>query len=254
SSAGLVFHAPLGEGHGKETKAQVGGKGRTLKFNNGYDWSVERKDKQKAFVIRSGDTIELKDVGDFDRTQPFAVSTWVQLTKRNTNGAIVGRMDESAGFRGWDLWIQNDRIGMHVINTFPQDAVKVVPKNPLPTAKWVHVTVAYDGTGKSAGIKIYYDGEPQTANVETDSLKSTTRTTVPLKIGQRNNTSRVNGVAIQDLRIYDRPITAIDAKQLAGSQRTHEILSKSSEKRTPAEAEELFTWWLVSRDKPYQSA
>jgi mono/diheme cytochrome c family protein len=254
SSAGLVFHAPLGEGKGNEAKVQVGGKERTLKFKNGYDWSVERKDKQKAFVIRSGDTIEFKDVGDFDRTQPFAISTWVQLTKRNTNGAIVGRMDEAAGFRGWDLWVQNDRIGMHVINTYPQDAVKVVSKNPLPTAKWIHVTAAYDGTGKSGGIKIYYDGEAQPTNVEADTLKSTTRTTVPLKIGQRNTTARVNGVAIQDLRIYDRPITAIDAKQLAGSQRTFEILAKAAAKRTPAEAEELFTWWLVSRDKPYQEA
>ena len=253
-SAGLVFHAPLTEGTGNSTTFQVNGKDQLVKFKDGYDWSVESKSKQKAFTIRSGDTIELKDVGDFDRTQPFAISTWVQITKKNQNGAIVGRMDEGNGFRGWDLWIQNDRIGMHVINAFPQDAVKVVAKNPLPTAKWIHVTVAYDGTGKSGGIKVYYDGEPQETNVEADTLKSTTKTTVPLKFGQRNNSSRVNGIAIQDVRIYDRPVTAIDAKQLAGSQRTFEILSKPADKRVPQEEEELFTWWLVSQDKAYQEA
>ena len=253
-ASGLVFHAPLTEGTGNSTTFQVAGKDRVVKFANGYDWSVDRKEKQKAFVIRSGDTIELKDVGDFDRTQPFAISTWIQLTKKNTNGAIVGRMDEATAHRGWDLWIQNDRIGMHVINSYPQDAVKVVSKNPLPTAKWVHVTVAYDGTGKSGGIKVYYDGEVQPTDIEADTLKSTTKTTVPLKIGQRHTTGRVNGVAIQDVRIYDRPITAIDAKQLAGSQRTFEILSKPADKRFPPEEEELFAWWLVSQDKPYQEA
>lgn len=253
-SAGLVFHAPLAEGTGNSTTLLVNGKDRVAKFNNGYDWSVESRDKRKAFTIRSGDTIELKDVGDFDRTQPFAVSTWVQITKKNQNGAIIGRMDEANAHRGWDLWVQNDRIGMHVINAYPQDAVKVVAKNPLPTAKWVHVTVAYDGTGKSGGIKVYYDGEPQSTDVEADTLKSTTKTTVPLKFGQRHTTGRVNGIAIQDLRIYDRPVTAIDAKQLAGSQRTFEILSKPAENRSKQEAEELFTWWLVSQDKAYQEA
>ncbi|HEY3787705.1 MAG TPA: DUF1553 domain-containing protein, partial [Urbifossiella sp.] len=72
------------------------------------------------------------------------------------------------------------------------------------------------------------------------------------KIGQRNNTDRVDGVAIHDLRIYDRPITTIDARQLAGSPRNFELLSKPSAKRTPKEAEEIFTWWLTSQDKPYQ--
>ncbi|HEY2908814.1 MAG TPA: DUF1549 domain-containing protein, partial [Gemmataceae bacterium] len=223
---GLVFQAPLEEEKGKSTTVKVAGKDRVVKFDKGYDWSATRPNKKKAFVIRPGDAIELNDVGDFDRTQPFAVSAWVQLTKRNSNGAILARMDESQAHRGWDVWLQGDRIGMHVINRYPEDAAKVVAKNPLPVNKWVHVTVAYDGTAKAAGIKVYYDGEVQPTTVENDTLKSTTKTTVPLKIGQRNTSSRVNGVALRDLRIYDKPISALDAKQLAGSQRTFELLSK----------------------------
>ncbi|HXD85265.1 MAG TPA: DUF1553 domain-containing protein [Urbifossiella sp.] len=251
---GLVFQAPLEEGKGKSTTVKVAGKERVVKFDKGYDWSASRPDKTKAFVIRAGDAIELKDVGDFDRTQPFAVSAWVQLTKRNSNGSILARMDESQAHRGWDVWLQGDRIGMHILSSYPQDAAKVVAKNPLPVNKWVHVAVAYDGTGKAAGIKVYYDGAVQPTTVENDSLKSTIKTTVPLKIGQRNTTARVNGVALRDLRIYDKPISAIDAKQLAGSQRTFELLSKPTAKRTPQEVDELFNWWLLSLDKPYQAA
>jgi len=254
SSAGLVFHAPLAEGKGAGATVQVNGKSRAVTFDKGYDWSTEDRNKQKAFTIRAGAAIEFKDVGDFDRTQSFAIASWVNPTKAGANGAIVGRMEEAAAHRGWDLWVQNDRVGMHVINAFPQDAVKVVAKNPLPIGKWTHVTVAYDGTGKAAGIKIYYDGKVQEQTVENDALKSTTRTTVPLKIGQRHTTGRVNGVAIQDLRIYDRPITALDAKQLAGGQRIFEILSKPEDKRFPPEEEELFAWWLVSQDKAYLAA
>src|SRR5439155_15474521 len=151
-------------------------------------------DKQKAFTVRSGDTITLPDVGDFDRTQSFAVSAWVSISKRGTGGALLGRMDEANGYRGWDVWMQADRVGMHVINSYPQDAVKVVAKTPLQPGKWVHVAITYDGTGKAAGMKVYYDGVPQPVDVEADTLKSTTRTKVPFKIGQRNTSARVNGV------------------------------------------------------------
>jgi Protein of unknown function (DUF1553)/Protein of unknown function (DUF1549)/Concanavalin A-like lectin/glucanases superfamily/Planctomycete cytochrome C len=252
---GLVFHAPLKEGKGDGIAFNVNGQGQKIKLPTGYDWSAARPDKTKgAFTIQAGNSIDLKDVGDFDRTQPFAISTWVSIGKRGNNGAIVGRMDEANAYRGWDLWIQHDKIGMHVINAYPQDAVKVVAKNALQPGNWTHVTVAYDGTGKSGGIKVYYDGEPQATDVETDTLKSTTRTTVPLKIGQRSSpTSRVSGIAIEDLRIYDRLFTAIDAQQLSGSRRTFEILSKPADKRTPQEAEELFTWWLVSQDAAYRN-
>jgi hypothetical protein len=249
-TTGLVFHAPLNEDKGKAITFEVNGEERTAKFENGYDWSIARADKKRAFTIRSGDTIAVQDIGDFDRTQPFAVSMWVSLSKRGTTGAILGRMDDGNAHRGWDVWLQTDRVGTHLINSWPQNAVKVVAKAPLPPGKWVHVTVAYDGSGKAAGTKIYYDGEPQPVDVEADRLTATTRTTVPLKVGQRNTTSRVNGVAIEQLRIYDRPITGIDAKQLSGSRRTAELLAKP--KRTPKETVELYTWWLVSQDNEYQ--
>jgi hypothetical protein len=250
---GLVFHAKFDEGKGKSVKAAVGGKERVLAFDGGYDWTIEKaeKEKTKAFTVRSGGTIELKDVGDFDHNQPFAVSMWLTISKRGTNGAVIGRMDESNDYRGWDVWMQADKVGMHVVSKWQTDAVKVVAKTPLQPKKWTHVTIAYDGSGKASGLKIYYDGELQPTDVEADGLRSTTRTTVPLKIGQRNTTSRVNGVAIQDLRIYDRPITGIDAKQLAGSQKLADVLAKPADKRTPKEVDELFTWWLVNFDAEY---
>jgi len=252
-AAGLVFHAPLREDAGKSVKVEVDGKAREAKFNTGYDWSVARADKSKAFTIRAGEKLAFKEVGDFDRTQPFAVSFWVTIDKKGAgNGAIVARMDDANGFRGWDVWIQADRIGTHVVNVWPGDAMKVVAKGVIAPGKWTHVTVAHDGTGKAGGAKIYYNGEPQPLDTEADALKSTTRTTVPFTVGQRNTTGRVNGVALEDLRIYARPVTALDASQLAGSRRVADLLAKDPAVRTPAEKTELFNWWLVSQDRVFQ--
>ena len=250
---GLAFHAPLKEGRGDAIAFNVNGRGGKVKLPSGHDFSANRPDKTKgAFAIKPGEALAIKDVGDFDRTQPFAVSAWVAIARRGNNGAIVARMDEADQYRGWDVWIQNDRIGTHLINAFPQDALKVVAKAPLQPNKWTHVTVAYDGSGKASGTKIYYDGEPQPVDVEQDSLKSTTRTKVPFKIGQRNAGQRTAGVALEDLRVYDRPFTAIDAQQVSGSRRTFDILAKPAAQRSPKEIDELFTWWLVSQDQTYR--
>lgn len=143
---------------------------------------------------------------------------------------------------------------MHVVNAYPQDAVKVVAKTPLAVGKWTHVTVAYDGTGKSGGVKIYYDGEPQPTDVEADTLKSTTRTTVPLKIGQRSTTGRVAGVAARR-PAHLRPAVHRDRRATGvGVERTADVLAKPADKRTPQENEDLYTRWLVSRDTVYLTA
>ncbi|MBA4066113.1 MAG: hypothetical protein C0501_20825 [Isosphaera sp.] len=250
---GLAFHAPLKEGKGDAVAVTAAGKEQTAKLPAGYNWNGLRPDKTKvAFTIQQGPALELKEVGDFDRTQPFAVSFWVNPGGRGKTGAVVARMDEGNGFRGWDVWLQNDRVGTHLVNTYPQDALKVVAKAPLPANKWTHVVVAHDGSGKAAGTRVYYDGEPQPVDVETDTLKSTTRTAVPFKVGQRHTTSRLAGVSLEDLRVYDRPFTAVDAQLAAGSRKTADIVAKPAAKRTAAEAEELFTWWLVTRDGAYR--
>jgi len=42
----------------------------------------------------------------------------------------AGRMSEKDDFRGWDLWVQNNQVGMHLINKWPTDALRWCPKNP----------------------------------------------------------------------------------------------------------------------------
>src|SRR5439155_22652607 len=116
--------------------------------------------------------------------------------------------------------------------------------------KWYHVAVVYDGSGSAAGLRVFIDGEPQPVDVEADSLKSTTRTTVPFKIGQRSGGDRTPGVGVYDLRLYSRGLNGGEVLQLAKAERAAELLR--SQKRTPQETDELFGWWLVTNDGPYK--
>ena len=104
-------------------------------------------------------------------------------------------MDNTNAYRGWDLWYENGRLATHIINTWPSNALKVVMKNPLnPGNAWHHVFVTYDGSAKvRAASRSYVNGELQPTDVAMATLKpkSTTKTTVPFKLGQRHTTERL---------------------------------------------------------------
>ncbi len=249
-----AFHARFNEGKGKTVSVEVAGKARPVTLDSGFGWAGDKEKKRTGFAVQPGKTLEVAEAGDFDRDQAFAVSAWVNPTRRNLRGALVARMDPSKAHRGWDLWAEGDRVGMHIVHDWNgQNALKVVAKNQLPLNKWTHVTAVYDGTGKAAGVRVYYDGEPQPVQVDVDGLKDTIRTSVPLSVGQRHNADRVQNVALQDVRIYAGSLTAAEAGGLAKSSRAADLLAKPAAKRTAKETGELFEWWLDGFDPEYKT-
>src|SRR5262245_5543940 len=98
----MVFHAPLSEGKGKTVAFRYDDVEWTSTLDSGFDWTLKRGDG-KGFTVRPGASVTVSAVGDFERNKPFAVSAWVSISKRGTTGAIMSRMDNANGYRGWDL-------------------------------------------------------------------------------------------------------------------------------------------------------
>jgi hypothetical protein len=251
----LKLHAKLNEAQGATANFAIDGKPQTVKLNDGFAW-VSGKAAPKAFTIKaSGSSIEFADVGDFEKNQGFSIGGWVKIPRRGTTGAIAARMEGPGGFhRGWDLWIEQDKVGMHIINKWPGDALKVTAKTVLQPNQWYHVFVTYDGSGKAAGVRVYLNGAGQPVDVFTDKLASTIKTKVPFKIGQRHGSERLKDVALQEIRLYEKTLKGPEVEQLAKSSKAAEILAKPAERRTAQERAELFAWWLVALDEPYREA
>jgi hypothetical protein len=248
---GLQLAAPLQEDAGP-VRFTVNGKDRTTPLP---DTATRQAGyvAAKALKVQPGVAVEVSDVGDFDKDQSYSFGAWVFLPSKNTTGAIFARMDDAHDYRGWDLWVQNNQVGTHLINRWPQDALKVVSREPLPSGRWNHVFVTYDGSAKASGVRVYFNGVQQRKTVEADSLKQTTRTTVPLKLGQRHTGSRLDGILIQDLRIYALALPPVLVGNLAKGVRAAYLATKPAAQRTSAETDELFEGWLPLRDEPYRS-
>ncbi|HEX6960219.1 MAG TPA: DUF1553 domain-containing protein, partial [Lacipirellula sp.] len=141
------------------------------------------------------------------------------------------------------------RIGAHIINKWPENALKAVTKDQLPADQWVHVAFVYDGSRKAAGLKVYVNGQLKPLNIAADSLTETIRTNVPLKIGQRHTSSPLSGASIEDVRIYGRTLAASETSSLASAALLASVQAAAPEARKPADVESLFTWWLANLDE-----
>ncbi|MDX1961701.1 MAG: DUF1553 domain-containing protein [Pirellulales bacterium] len=246
----LQLHAPLAEGSGAKIQAVQNGETREHNLIEGATWSPGRANLS-ALKIAGQAPLSLADAGNFESDQPFSFGAWIKLPDIDVTSAVFARMDDGNGYRGWDLWIDNNRVGAHLVNSWAGDAIKVFSKAQLKKPReWQHVFVTYDGSKKAEGVKVYIDGQPQPIEIANNNLKSTIKTDVPLKLGQRHNSSRIENLALADVRLYDRELSATEVDSLAQAERVLPAVQKARDQRNEAETAELFAWWLQNQDAP----
>jgi hypothetical protein len=246
----LELHVPLDDG-AEKIRYVLRGQNAEVPKPATVEWR-DGKLGTKAAYLNQGAVLELADAGDFDAGQGFSYSAWVKLPANDGSGAIIARMNEDDNFRGWDLWVEGRRIGGHLINSWPANALKVVTRDQLPADQWVHVTVAYDGKSKAAGLQVYVNGALQPTNVLADALNGTTKTTVPFKVGQRHKSSPLSGAMVQDVRLYARRLGDGEIASLAKAALSA-VIAATPDKRTEADLNALYDWWLTSLDDVYKT-
>ena len=195
---------------------------------------------------------EFAGVGDFERDHAFSFGAWVKLPRADLIGSVLARMDDRNNYRGWDLWVENGRIATHLVNRWPENAVKVVTTAQVKPGVWTHLFVTYDGSSHAAGIKIYFNGELQPTETPADKLSSTIRTSVPLKLGQRHSTARIDQTVIHSVRLYDRALSGREASFVGGAALAADLLRHPPDKRSSEEQDAVFAWWRATSDPASQ--
>lgn len=191
---------------------------------------------------------EAADAGDFEKDRAFSCGAWIKLPRRGMTGSVIARMDNTRGYRGWDLWLEGNRLAVHMVHKWPEDALKVVARGEVPPNAWTHVLATYDGSGKASGVRLYIDGQSQQTDIAANALRNTIRTMVPLKAGQRHTSERLDGVTIQGLRLYDRALTPAEVDRVGWAERIASLVRAPAGTRPKAEVNAVFGWWLRSAD------
>jgi hypothetical protein len=212
---------------GPAGEAVYRGKGQPV-WSDGPAGKALRLDGQPDSFIDAGQAVQL------ERTDRFSYGGWVKL---HGNGTILSKMDDNAAYRGFDLLAPEGKVEVHLVHSWPDNALKVVTQESLPRDAWAHVFVTYDGSGKAAGLAIYINGRPAKLRVENDGLRDTIATSQPLRLGRRSTAFPLAG-ELADIRIYRRTLTAGEVQAIASQPVLH-LLRIPAGERSKAQQERL---------------
>jgi hypothetical protein len=245
----MIAHVPLNERNSNEVVAIVGER-KTIPLSG----EVEFQDGKlgSAVVLKKGQTLDLGDVGDFERTNAFSYGAWVRVSKAAGSSGVLARMDVDAGFRGWDLMQSEKKFSVHIVNKWPDNAIKVSTKADVIKEKvFQHVFVTYDGSGKAKGVRIFIDGVDTPLSTDNDALKDSIRTDTSFRIGQRSKGLEFERGRVQDVRIYNRKLSAKEVDALAKVVPIRQTLALAADKRTTEQNDAVYDYWLTTRDDKY---
>ena len=240
-STGLVLHLPMDEGTGTTVFDQSG------MNNHGTIHEARWTSSSK-----SGNALEFDGLNDYIEVNPppdlssrfYTISVWTSFTIAPTpteewRYCIISQDDYNT--RVIQLNTYGDKFVLH---RFGEDRDLFSYNATIEAHKWYHVAVTFEGNY----YRLYVDGvlyDEQTGSF-------TPSKTLSLYIGAHNTGGfPFNGI-IDEVRIYDRSLTANEIKQLAGGD-GEETTTISESKTSTLESQsllnitpgfQLFSWMI----------
>lgn len=246
---GCFFRAAFIEGEGDTATASLPSE-VSGKINGKTQWTPSRVDWGLKF---DGQTfVDFGKIADFERTDAFSYGGWIKPRKGSGQGAVLAKMDNSNGFRGYDILTGAAPVSVHLIHNWPGNAIKVTTKKKLVADKWQHVMMTYDGSSKASGIHIYVDGKDWEWKIEQDGLSETIRTEKTLLVGSRHPDSRFKG-EIDEVQAYSRALTAEETKILSEITPIGDLLEIPFEKRSEPQQLAIRRYYLRNEHEEYSS-
>ncbi len=209
-----------------------------------------------SFRMETSTRLELPEIGAIDRTDAFSVATWV-MPRMETNasnspayGTILGRMDSTAGLRGWDLSYDDGKLIFRLVHDKESNLIELATDGKLLSrGHWSHILVTYDGSAAAAGVKLYVDGQSVSTCVMRDSLSDTTRTTAPFLLGSiYPDAHPLRQTRFQDLRYYNRRLSPDEAVRVAREDYVAALTTRPSDSWNEDEAQAVADFYFAQRD------
>lgn len=220
--AGLLAQYTFDDGTLKNTinRKQTGSMKREAGANG--DMAVfEKRDKGKAIVLDGDNYIDLNGVGVFRKSEPFTIGIWVNVPKDLKEGVILhkSQAERLYNFRGFHLYLKNDRLEINMAHTAPSNAITRVSKQAVPRETWIQLTMTYDGSSRANGFRLYQNGREVLMETTMDQLTKdilfNSSAQPGLQIGAWWRGFGFTNGKIDDITVYNRVLTPFELKLLA---------------------------------------
>jgi len=218
---GLVLELPLNKSQEKGITDSSGIIHNTEKPVKWIDGPIAKAAhlENNAIIIQSAPS--------FESDQAFSYGAWLNLPNRGTAG-LIAKIDIDNNYRGFDLWVNGNKLYAHIISQFPDDSLKVIMKDAFPHKTWFHAMVTYDGSRKASGLKIYINGKSVRLGVIRDTLKGSIKNDIPLTIGRRHKAPHARYMKLTGLQVYNRTLTPAECLTLGNDSLINKLIALPS--------------------------
>ncbi len=245
-----------------EPSVEIEGKRTAVTLHEGASIG-EGPGGEPALTFGEGSWAELPSLS-LDRDTPFSLSLWVFHPEEEGDFVVAGQNDPDDDFRGWTMGIGGRLLIFGMTGDKQaggeQRSVTVFPINTkrLPAGEWMHIVVAYDGSGERAGVSVYRNGD--VVEVEGSeffaSVEGSIHTKRPLYLGHGVVNSPPDGPqsrffsggGIADLRVFNRRITAQEAEVVSRWPVVQRARGKAQDELDAFEREALRLYYLAVED------
>jgi hypothetical protein len=203
------------------------------------DWKPSRA--LAARVVPAGASFDGKafqkvekvaELGYFDA---FSISAWIK--PEAGTGSILTRTKDLIEEAGIFWALKDGKLHLSMSARWLDDGLRVESKMPVPLGEWHQVGFSYDASRMAEGIHMYVDGREVETVVLLDELNQEFRTKDPWRVGGGGGKEFLYRGQIEDVRVYQRVLTAREVEVLALRSKLAAIAAKPT--RTAAEEYKL---------------
>ncbi|MCF0074096.1 DUF1553 domain-containing protein [Dyadobacter sp. CY261] len=209
--------------------------------------------KGNAYFVSDYNSIKLgHNIGWHERTEPFSVELWIKPNTIYPDAGIFYHCEDlRVGYKGYSLRLADNKLQFIIAHSYPQNSIQVSTVAAVPKQQWTQVTVTYDGSSKATGAKIYVNGELAKVAVDYDNLYKSilyendihTYGFQGFMLGQRNLLIPFKDGGIDELKIYNKELTALEALYNYHVDKANQVLRTP---RSPANTSLIRDFYLAN--------
>lgn len=198
--------------------------------------------------------VTLGSTGDLSEGKPFTVEFWLRYGGGKQPMPILQKIDPEQNRRGWEMWLDEPvlvdiqkraaRLIVRLSSSYPAATVELRTRERVTQGEWSHIALVSDGTGRASGFALYRNGLPVETDILHDRFSGSIRNSAELRIGHKEPDAKPFAGGLDDLRFYERALTAAEVKDTAIEYPIQSLLSGVGGKPSTADEERIRDFFL----------